>query len=81
MAEFMSKYLFRACGHLFQGLKKWMKSPMADRCFMGNRSARLPKWKKCVEICFPGLSLLPRPMILLLIARKLHFETTVEELL
>lgn len=77
----MSKYLFRACGHLFQGLKKWMKSTMADRCFLGNRSAHLPKGKKCVEICFPGLSLLPRPMILLLTAIKLHFATTIEELI
>lgn len=54
---------------------------MADRCFMGNQSAHLPKGKKCVEIFFPGLSLLPRPMILLLTAIKLHFATPIEELI
>lgn len=66
MAKFMCKYLFRACGHLFRGLKNFLSLLWQIVTLWVDWSVRLPKGQECVEICFQGLYLLSSPMILVL---------------
>lgn len=66
MAKFMCKYLFRACGHLFRGLKNFFSLLWQIVTLWVDWSVRLPKGQECVEICFQGLYLLSSPMILVL---------------